>query len=118
REFVTACTGFRGTEIRYRDIVDHISDAFATNPDQTPTFVIQAPCVEVFCTIDKMIRKLLASPNSRDRRASASAPPLASAIAQAIKSRAEDFCTKEEVADFLKALGSKIKAAKFSVDLK
>ena len=49
--FVEACATFTGQDIRYKDIVDHISDAFVGNADQTPTFVIQAPCVEIFARL-------------------------------------------------------------------
>jgi len=119
REFVVACTNFSGKEIRYRDIVDHISDAFATNPDQTPTFVIQAPCVEIFCSIEKSIRNLLQLTTARvRRRQSGSKPALGSAIAQAIQDRAAEFCTKEEVSHFLQSLGERMKGASFFSDLK
>src|SRR5437870_8676413 len=97
REFVTACTTFRGKDIRYRDIVDHISDAFAGNSDQTPTFVIQAPCVEIFCTIDEPIRKLLPARASARDSAVATADSSASKISEAIKARAAEFSNKQEV---------------------
>jgi Caspase domain len=117
REFVHACTRFQGKEIRYRDIVDHISDAFETNPDQTPTFVIQAPCVEIFCAVDKSIRKLLGPAEPKSSATQSPSAPFASAIAQAIKARAEEFCTREEVESFLNSLGEHVRSAQFSADL-
>jgi hypothetical protein len=117
RAFIEACTTFSGNDVRYKDIVDHISDAFATNSDQTPEFVIQAPCVEIFCTIDDSIRKLVLGPSSQTS-ASPSPNAFGSAIAQAIKSRAADYCTKEQVASFFSSLASNLKDAHFSSDLK
>ena len=118
REFVTACTTFRGKDIRYRDIVDHISDAFAGNSDQTPTFVIQAPCVEIFCGVDKPIRKLLGRSDADATHRAAAPEPLASAIAGAFKARADEFCTKEQVAEFLTNFAARVKSEKFLSDLK
>jgi hypothetical protein len=118
REFVQACTTFRGKDIRYKDIVDHISDAFATNSDQTPTFVIQAPCTEIFCGVDKSIRSLLNPYTKKRGQTSAVATPSDSTIGQVIKDRASEYCAKEQVYSFLEHLASGIKNAKFSGELR
>src|SRR5260370_14027432 len=106
--FVQACASFTGKDIRYKDIVDHISDAFAGNSDQTPTFVIQAPCVEIFCTIDEPIRKLLPARASARNSAVATADSSASKISEAIKARAAEFSNKQEVWDFISKLGEQL----------
>src|SRR5439155_1381410 len=49
----------------------------------------------------------------------AAAPePLASAIAGAFKARADEFCTKEQVAEFLTNFAARVKSEKFLSDLK
>jgi hypothetical protein len=116
--FVASCSTFTGQDIRYKDIVDHISDAFVGNPDQTPTFVIQAPCVEIFCTIDEPIRKLLPEP----RTARSSPVPIdgssGSAIAEAIKSSAAEFSNRKEVSQFITKMGEQLKRAVLTSELK
>lgn len=115
--FVEGCSSFTGEDIRYRDIVDHISDAFAANADQTPTFVIQAPCLEVFCRIDAKIRKLLPKRAAPANKNSISTPA-SSALVDVIKEQAGEFCTREEALTFLKRLGERLGAMSFSSELK
>jgi hypothetical protein len=99
-------------------LLGRFSDAFVGNPDQTPTFVIQAPCVEIFCTIDEPIRKLLPSPST----ARSSRVPLegasGSAIAEAIKSSAAEFSNRKEVSQFISEMGEQLKGAVFTSELK
>lgn len=47
------------TEIRYKDIIDYISDAFEGNSYQTPFFVIQAEYTEKFCYINEALKEYL-----------------------------------------------------------
>lgn len=116
--FVEACATFTGQDIRYKDIVDHIADAFAGNSDQTPTFVIQAPCVEIFCTIEEPIRKLLPAQASVRNSAVAVADSSVSRISEAIKARAAEFSNKQEVWDFISRLGEQLTRAAFTGELK
>jgi len=116
--FVEACATFTGQDIRYKDIVDHIADAFVGNADQTPTFVIQAPCVEVFCTVDDLIRKLHAARRTTRSSPAATAEPLSSGISQAIKARAAEFSNKEEVLEFITKLGEQLTRVAFASELK
>ncbi|EPG66442.1 caspase family protein [Leptospira wolffii] len=47
--------------IRYKEIIDYISDSFEANPLQTPQFIVQASLKEIFCTINTQILDLINS---------------------------------------------------------
>lgn len=47
--FINAVKHHQQKEIRYKDIIDYISDDFASFPEQTPFFVTQADFTETFC---------------------------------------------------------------------
>ena len=57
--FISALKQHATEEIRYKDIIDVISDDFVNNQDQTPFFVIQADYTEKFCAISKALREYL-----------------------------------------------------------
>lgn len=48
-----------GTRVRYRDIIDFISEAFEKIGRQTPVFVTHADFTEQFCIITKQVKELL-----------------------------------------------------------
>jgi len=52
------CTRDDITRVRYKDIVDYISDDFDENTSQTPIFITQAAFTEVFCTTNQEINSI------------------------------------------------------------
>jgi hypothetical protein len=58
RSFLQAVVCHTADKIRYRDIMDVISDDFENNPDQKPFFVIQANNTEEFCYISEQIKAI------------------------------------------------------------
>ncbi len=119
--FVEACATFPGKEIRYRDIVDHISDRFQHNADQTPVFIIQAPCVEVFCEIREPIRKLLAEDLGNILEATggcSDVPTSKQTLLDVVRKNANEFCTKKEAEDFFLGLFECLRVAALPGELK
>jgi hypothetical protein len=57
KSFAQAIVNHKGTEIRYKDIADAVADAFTTQGDQTPTFIVQADLIETFCNISSAMRE-------------------------------------------------------------
>lgn len=57
--FVKALNNHIANEIRYKDIIDVISDDFTGNPDQTPFFVTQADFTEKFCQLTEDLKSYL-----------------------------------------------------------
>lgn len=65
--FVQSLKHYQSIDIRYKDIVDFISDEFQNNPDQTPFFVIQAEFTEKFCALDDDVKRYLSSYNTSNK---------------------------------------------------
>jgi hypothetical protein len=59
--FLNSVKAFKETDVRYKDIIDYISDEFSSFPEQTPFFVTQADFTELFCTKNEQLNKFLAS---------------------------------------------------------
>ncbi|MEO8255462.1 MAG: caspase family protein [Flavobacterium sp.] len=59
--FIKSIKEHNTKEIRYKDIIDHISDEFENNTSQTPFFVVQADYTEKFCTLNDTIKEYLNS---------------------------------------------------------
>jgi hypothetical protein len=59
KSFISSLKDHSSTEIRYKDIIDYISDEFEGNSTQTPFFVIQADYTEKFCSLSAQLRQYL-----------------------------------------------------------
>ena len=59
--FLQAVNRPLGTRVRYRDIIDFISEAFEKIGRQTPVFVTHADFTEQFCIVTKRVKDLLGS---------------------------------------------------------
>ncbi len=57
--FLNAIKNYQEDEIRYKNIIDYISDKFINYPEQTPFFVTQADFTEIFCTKNEFVSKFL-----------------------------------------------------------
>lgn len=57
--FINSIKEHDTNEIRYKDIIDFISDVFEKNTLQTPFFVVQADYTEKFCVINKTLKEYL-----------------------------------------------------------
>jgi hypothetical protein len=44
-------------DLRYKDVIDFVSDAFADDLNQTPFFVVQADFTEHFCSVSPTLRE-------------------------------------------------------------
>jgi hypothetical protein len=60
-EFAKAIQQHASSSIRYKDIIDFISDAFASNARQRPVFVAQANFTEEFCAVDDSLKAMINS---------------------------------------------------------
>ncbi len=57
--FINSLKEHDTSEIRYKDVIDFISDEFEGNNDQTPFFVVQADYTEKFCVISDALNEYL-----------------------------------------------------------
>lgn len=61
KSFIEGVFSIEDGEILYRDIQNHISDAFITKPEQTPQFVLQYTGLEVFAKVNTALKALKSS---------------------------------------------------------
>jgi hypothetical protein len=106
--FGNAIVTHNQSDIRYKDIVDFISDQFQANTDQTPAFVAQANFTEVFCTISDALRAA-AGAFSRSRGGplvadTAVESDSATALLDRVKNDAGRYCDETEAATALETV--------------
>lgn len=112
--FINAIKQHESKEIRYKDIIDFISDEFEHNTEQTPLFVIQADLTEKFCRLNSEIKEFLKGLNIDE---SALDPKSNLSIVEKVKRDAKNFSTKEEAFELLEKVKSRIEALKLSEEL-
>jgi len=101
-EFAKAIQQHASSSIRYKDIIDFISDAFASNARQRPVFVAQANFTEEFCAVDDslkgMINNCLVGSADPVNASPIATPRLSAADELKIRIRkdAEKYCTAED----------------------
>lgn len=83
------------TEIRYKDIMDYISDDFEKSTSQTPFFVVQADYTEKFCVINETLKKYLDDLDS-EMLVFATKMVANTSLIEKIKKQALEYCTKEQ----------------------
>jgi len=59
RYIVEAITSCNSGEIRYKEIMDYVSDSFQGNKNQTPLFISQANFTETFISVDVALKELI-----------------------------------------------------------
>lgn len=82
--------------IRYKDIIDYVSDAFESNSEQTPFFVVQADFTESFCNISQSLRETLSSLTDNDTKEAVKENSQFTSIVDRIIADAERYCSEQE----------------------
>lgn len=112
RSFAESIAKFSGTEMRFKDVIDYISDDFESVPNQTPLFVTQATNTETFTAVEENLRNLIS------QHLLSYAPPAASTtttsasvvidkktpLIEFVKADAEKYCTKDEFMERLESM--------------
>lgn len=83
------------TEIRYKDIMDYISDDFEKSTSQTPFFVVQADYTEKFCVINEALKKYLDNLDS-ELLVVATKKEAKTSLIDKIRKQAAEYFTKEQ----------------------
>jgi hypothetical protein len=112
-------------DIRYKDIMDFISDDFQNKKEQTPFFIVQAEYTEVFCQVSpdikKVIEKLfetdqadkadispqLESPTSEGTTSTGNNSSL-NKLEMAIQTKAKSYRTEEQVNQLLEDIKNSV----------
>ena len=117
--FINALKENDADEIRYKSIIDYISDEFYGIPEQTPFFVIQADYTEKFCTLTKNLKEYLDS-FSLEIKETEETKGKKISIIELVKKDSIDYADKKralETLDFVKTEFEKIKLNKDIADL-
>lgn len=110
-EFINSLIHFK-TNIRYKDILDYLSDSFKEK-EQTPFFVVQADYTEIFISINEEIEKLL-SENLKTTSVERKDENIDKNLFDLVKSDSENYFTKEQVLELLKKIENKIYEYRFN----
>ncbi len=114
--FVKSLKDHNANEIRYKDIIDVISDEFTNNQEQTPFFVIQADYTEKFCNISKGLKEYLSS-FSNITLPTGGAKSKPSSIYDLIKLDAKEYVDKEEAIKNIELMGVEFNNLKLDAEL-
>ena len=101
-EFAKSIQQHSSPSIRYKDIIDFVSDSFASNARQRPVFVAQASFTEEFSTVDDAMRQMIsqllpaAVPSIVPSKASTTALSVNEELKERIRKEAEIYCTPED----------------------
>ena len=104
-------------EVRYKDIIDSISDGFSDNSKQTPYFVTQGNFTEIFGSInsddvEKLSVYLSQSLGDEDKPADSH-----KSLLELVQTDAEKYCNEEDAIKSLDLLSKEASALKLNVEL-
>lgn len=116
--FLNAILKSSDGQIRYKEIMDYISDDFASKDKQTPYFVCQGDYTDVFGTVNNELKtKIQALFNSFISEYNSSNENKSSTkLVDLIKSDAEMYCTKAEMLEVFNELKRELE--KYKLDNK
>lgn len=110
--FVNAIKEHNTDEIRYKDIIDYISDEFSGNTSQTPFFIIQADYTEKFCLINNDLKAYLSTLDLSEQLAPVNIGE--DSIVEKIKKQANSYYSKEQAIQLVDEIKEEV--GKFQCD--
>jgi len=115
KNIATCVHDHTGAAVRYKDLIDYVSDSFAGNPSQTPFFVVQADFTDRFCSVDETLRKslagLLAGGATQPLEGETKPARTPRSLKDIVAEEAKKYCTAEEVALILGDLSQDLKVS-------
>lgn len=127
RSFLKSLRKEQNERIRYKDIMDYISDRFSEQEAQTPTFVTQSTMTEDFCIINKEIKKIvdeLYKSNTTEDAQKTDVDEVSytedtepKTLVDIVKEEAIDYCTASEAKETIKDIEKHVKDFKYNSDI-
>jgi len=119
KSFVEAISNYPQQTIRYKDIIDYISDTF-NNPGQKPYFVVQADFTETFAsyssTAKNELNDLINTLTIKDVD-STTIEQRNMSIVELVKSEAAKYCSEKEALEVLDEIQRQIENLKLSEEM-
>jgi hypothetical protein len=122
RSFLSSLVKYSGDIIRYKDIIDFISDEFSSNRSQKPFFVIQASNTEEFGRVSSELAEFLKSaiivpPASSNSPPSPSVATSKPSLFDLVKADSKRYCTEKEFEARIKSISDLFSKYSFDKDL-
>ncbi len=118
KSFIDSVMKYPSTEIRYKHIVDYISDEFEKTAFQKPLFVTQASFTEIFCSLNQKINTLLSEQMSNLLQGKFDNNELkVLSLVDLVKKDAERYCSEEEALKVLNNIKSFVENYQYSSEL-
>ncbi len=119
RRFVESIILRESSSVRYKDIIDYVSDAFTQDTIQTPFFVTQADHTELFIEVSADMRKTASAflPTGALNGTATQAGVLELSLVDFIKQDASLYCSEEQTASVLEQISKSLRSYKFPPDL-
>ncbi|MCF8428302.1 MAG: caspase family protein [Bacteroidia bacterium] len=111
KSFVSAIKENKSDDVRYKSIIDFISDEFENIGDQTPFFVIQADYTEKFCTKNANLKKYLVDFESAKLESTSGTK--SSSLLELVQKEANEYITKEKAVELIEKI--RIEVGKFKL---
>lgn len=114
-KWIEAALGKSDGDLLYRDIQAALADAFVSNPDQTPFFVVQGTGLEVFASVTEEMRRL-----SKRRTAGAPAEKavdIAEKVQAAVTRLEAAYVSQPQAIGAVSAAGSQVAEASVSDEI-
>lgn len=121
---VESIPDFAGTEMRFKDIIDFVSDYFDTNAKQTPFFITQATNTELFTAVDPSLRDRIRGflstycpiPTPSEKEETDHGITQRVSLLDLVKADSEKYCSKDEVLSALKHCQTYLAEKKYNDD--
>ncbi|MFZ2473031.1 MAG: caspase family protein [Methanothrix sp.] len=119
---VESISDFAGTEMRFKDIIDYVSDYFDANSKQTPFFITQAKSTELFTLVDRSLRERIRGhlstycPMPSEKAETDHSITQNFSLLDLVKADSEKYCSKEEVLSTLKHCQTYLSEKKYNDD--
>lgn len=115
--FLNSFANRKNQEIRYKDIMDSLADAFSSNSKQTPFFVMQGNCTEVFGFISEGISKAIDDVIRVEHKSENKQSLEQKSLIQYIEEQASIYCNKEQALECLEILRREVNEYEFDDEI-
>jgi hypothetical protein len=103
--------------VRYKDMIDAVTDRFEIGGKQVPQFIIQATMKEIFCNLNSTIRDKLITISTEFKTKLNYGSESLQTLEELVNRDAKSCCSREEVAEVLNQLKQNIEQYSFPKDL-
>lgn len=119
KQLIEAIAAHQAPTIRYKEVIDFISDAFEENAVQTPFFVIQADFTEIFCEVSSALKNAIKEflPQVILADATIGNETKTPSITKLIQEDARLYCTKKEALESVALIPKLLREFRISGEL-